>query len=240
MGDIPLTLWNLASGFGGIADPPSTLLGLVLVLIVGIGLAGTARGLGLRFALVGLLLPIVGVWLISQRRPVYVDRYFVVVLPFVVALVALGVDSVARRISRAGPHRATWVLAAVAAGLVVLSAGLTVHTAQKFTKEDWRGLAAFLKSQSADADALSLSEPEIALPLSYYFDERLLRETPSPSPRLRPNVLGGAAPAVHGDARLHPDGERGGAQPRNRSAPGMRFHQLVDKPDRARHHEGRL
>ena len=177
--DIPLTLWNLASGFGGIGDPLSTLMGQVLVLIVGIGLTGAARGLGLRFALVGLLLPIVGVWLISQRRPVYVDRYFVVVFPFVVAVVALGVDSLARRISRGGTHRAMWVLAAVAAGLVVLSAGLTVHTAQKFTKEDWRGLAAFLKSQAAEADVLSLSEPEIALPLSYYFDESLLHETPS-------------------------------------------------------------
>src|SRR3990172_2288852 len=178
-GDIPLTLWNLASGFGGIADPPSTLLGLVLVQIVGIGQAGAARGLSLRFALVGLLLPIVGVWLISQRRPVYVDRYFVVVLPFVVALVALGVDSVARRISRAGTHRATWVLAAVASGLVVLSAGLTVHGAQKFTKEDWRGLAAFRKSQAAEAAPLSLSEPEIAVPLGYYFDESFLDDTPS-------------------------------------------------------------
>jgi hypothetical protein len=70
-------------------------------------------------------------------------------------------------------------LAAVAAGLVVLSAGLTVHTAQKFTKEDWRGLAAFLKSQAAEADALSLSEPEIAVPLGYYFDGSFLDETPS-------------------------------------------------------------
>ncbi len=178
LGDIPLTLWNLASGFGGIADPPSTLLGLVLVLIVGIGLAGAARGLGLRFALVGLLLPIIGVWLISQRRPVYVDRYFVVVLPFVVALVALGVDSLARRISRGGTRKVVWVLAAVAAGLVVLSAGLTVHTAPKFSKEDWRGLSAFLKSQAADVDALSLSEPEIALPLGYYFAPEMMSEIP--------------------------------------------------------------
>ena len=177
--DIPLTLWNLTSGFGGIADLPSTLLGLLLVLILGIGLAGAARGLGLRFGLAGLLLPIVGVWLISQRRPVYVDRYFVVVLPFVVGLVALGVDSLARTIGRGRTHRATWVLAAVAAGLVVLSAGLTVHTAQKFTKEDWRGLAAFLKSQAAEADPLSLSEPEIAVPLGYYFDESFLDGTPS-------------------------------------------------------------
>jgi len=179
LGDIPLTLWNLASGFGGIGDAPSTLLGLILLVVIAIGLAGAERSLGVRLMLAGIVLPIAGVWVISQRRPVYVDRYFVVVFPFVVALVALGVDSVARRISRGGMHGAVGVLAAVAAGLVTLSAGLTVHSAQKFTKEDWRGLAVFLQSRDADAGSLSLSEPEITLPLSYYFGEGLTHNAPS-------------------------------------------------------------
>jgi uncharacterized membrane protein len=166
--DIPLTLWNLASGYAGIGDPPSTLLGLTLVIIVAFGLAGAARPLVLRFALAGILLPIIGVWVISQRRPVYVDRYFVVVLPFLVASVALGVDSLARRVSPSGAQRAAWGLAAGVACLVVVSAGLTVHTAEKFRKEDWRGLAAFLQSRGASADSLFLSEREMTLPLSYY------------------------------------------------------------------------
>jgi hypothetical protein len=178
LGDIPLTLWNLASGYGGIGDPTSTLLGLTLVIIVGFGLAGAARPVALRFALAGILLPIIGVWVISQRRPVYVDRYFVVVLPFVVALVALGVAALARRVSPSGEQRAAWGLAAGVACLVVVSAGLTVHSAEKFTKEDWRGLAAFLQSRGASIDSLFLSEPEITLPLSYYFAPEMMSETP--------------------------------------------------------------
>jgi hypothetical protein len=67
------------------------------------------------------------------------------------------------------------VLAAI---VVALSAGLTVHRAEKFDKEDWRGLAAFLQSRGANADTLSLSEPEITLPLSYYFAPEMTGETP--------------------------------------------------------------
>jgi hypothetical protein len=170
LADIPLTLWNLASGFGGIGDAPSTLLGLILVIVVGIGLAGAGRSLGIRLILAGILLPIAGVWLISQRRPVYVDRYFVVVLPFLVGLVALGTGALSRRWAA---RRAIWGAAAVGAVLVALSAGLTVHSSQKFSKEDWRGLAAFLLTQEGEAGSLSFSEPEITLPLSYYFGQAL-------------------------------------------------------------------
>jgi mannosyltransferase len=180
LADMPLTLWNLASGFGGIGDAPSTLLGLILVIVTAIGLAGAGRSLGLRLILAGILLPIAGVWVISQRRPVYIDRYFVVVLPFLVGLVALGVGALARRWEA---RRKTWGVAAAAAVLVALSAGLTVHSSQKFAKEDWRGLAAFLRSQDAEAGSLSLSEPEITLPLSYYSGQLL----PLPVPGLIPD-----------------------------------------------------
>jgi hypothetical protein len=58
--------------------------------------------------------------------------------------------------------------------LILATTGAAVHTAHKFAKEDWRGLVGFLQSWSAGPEALSLSEPEIALPLSYYFGEDLV------------------------------------------------------------------
>jgi hypothetical protein len=82
-----------------------------------------------------------------------------------------------------------WAVAALTASVIVASAGLTVHLAQKFTKEDWRGLAAFLDSQQVEAETLSLSEPEIALPLSYYFEESLLRQAPSHLPECGQSCL---------------------------------------------------
>lgn len=175
LGDIPLTMWNLASGYGGASDVPSTLLGVTLVLVAGAGLVSSSRRLSARLALVGILLPILAVWVVSQRRPVYVDRYFIVLLPVVVALAALGAAAIAHRTRAVTPIRTAMVLAAI---VVALSAGLTVHRAEKFDKEDWRGLADFLRSQGASADSLSLSEPEITLPLSYYFVPEMMSETP--------------------------------------------------------------
>jgi hypothetical protein len=149
-------------------------LGVCLILLATAGLAFSPRSMGSRVALVGILMPITAVWVISQRRPVYVDRYFVVLLPMVVALVALGAAAVAQRMRPAAPFRGALALATI---VVALSGGLTVHTAGKFNKEDWRGLVAFLHSRGVRLAELSLSEQEVALPLSYYYEEGLIDES---------------------------------------------------------------
>ncbi len=181
LADIPLTLWNLSSGYGGIADGQSTLLGLTVVAIAAAGLVGSRRGLWIKIALAGLSLPILAVWVVSQRRPVYVDRYFVVLLPFIAALVALGAGAIVERTARFPLDRRRVFRggAAAAFSLAALAAASTVHGTSKFDKEDWRGLAAFVPSQDIGPDSLSLSEPEIALPLSYYTGEPLLTHPPA-------------------------------------------------------------
>jgi 4-amino-4-deoxy-L-arabinose transferase-like glycosyltransferase len=178
--DIPLTLWNLASGYGGVSDIGSAVFGLAVIGIAAGGLAQTTRTDWLKIAFAGLALPLLAVWVISQRRPVYVDRYFVVLLPFVAALVALGAQAIAQR-TEGWPQsrrRAMRWIAGAGFSIVALAVALTVHTAAKFDKEDWRGLAGFLQSQGVSGQALSLSEPEIALPLSVYFEEDLLGKAP--------------------------------------------------------------
>ena len=177
--DIPLTIWNLAAGYGGEFDAPSALLGLGVLALVGFGLAGSARGDGRRLLLAGILLPILAVWVISQRRPVYVDRYFIILLPFVAALASLGAAALARWVAQSRPPRSLLALSAVAVALIAISAAWAVQSAPKFMKEDWRGLAAFLQTEQAPAGALSLSEPEITLPLSYYLHLDLVEDTPA-------------------------------------------------------------
>jgi hypothetical protein len=108
VGDVPLTVWNLASGYGGVFDAPSAFLGLSVFAVIGFGLAGSARGDGTRLLLVGIFLPVLAVWVISQRRPVYVDRYFVVLLPFVAALAALGASTIARWAAQSRPQECCW------------------------------------------------------------------------------------------------------------------------------------
>jgi hypothetical protein len=70
-------------------------------------------------------------------------------------------------------------LSAAAVTLIAVSAAWTVHSAPKYMKEDWRGLAAFLQTREASAEGSSLSEPEIALPLSYYFQQDLIEDGPA-------------------------------------------------------------
>jgi mannosyltransferase len=181
LSDIPLTLWNLASGYGGVLDAWTALLGFAVIGIAAAGLGSAERAPWLKIAVAGLAVPMVAVWVVSQRRPVYVDRYFVVLLPFVAALFALGAQAIAER-ARGDLHRRGRAIALTAAAgftFAALGAGWSVHTAPKFEKEDWRGLAAFLQETGASGDSLSLSEPEIALPLSHYFDPRATVKPPS-------------------------------------------------------------
>jgi hypothetical protein len=175
LSDIPLTLWNLAGGYAGVVDFPSTLLGLAILASMVLGLRAHGRA-AWSLLVGGLLAPALAIWVISQRRPVYVDRYFIVLLPFVAALVALGADAVGRWIRQGVRASMASVGMIVAACLITLTASASVHTSFKFVKEDWRGLADFLRAHAVTTRSLLLSEPEIALPLSYYFDQRLMAE----------------------------------------------------------------
>ncbi|HSB90943.1 MAG TPA: hypothetical protein VLD63_13060 [Anaerolineales bacterium] len=175
LADVPLTLWNLAGGYAGVVDLPSTLLGLSILASMVLGLRSDGRA-AWSLLVGGLLAPALAVWVISQRRPVYVDRYFIVLLPFVAAMVALGVNGLRHRIRRGSLSPVTSAGLALAACLVALAASATVHVSPKFAKEDWRGLAGFLRSHAVTVRSLRLSEPEITLPLTYYFDRDLMAE----------------------------------------------------------------
>jgi len=91
-------------------------------------------------------------------------------------LVALGAAALDRWIRQRGsPPAALIVVAAIVCG-IALAGAIPVHLAAKFDKEDWRGLAVFLQSRGVASDSLSLSESEITLPLSYYFDQERMDE----------------------------------------------------------------
>jgi uncharacterized membrane protein len=164
LSDIPLTLWNVVSGYAGVFDIASLAFGIIVIVAFGLALFFGEGALATQLAVAGLLIPVVVVWVISQRRPVYVDRYFIVLMPLVVSLVALGVSAAAKRISWS---RGRWVVVSACA-LVALVSGISVHLAWKFEKEDWRELVEFQQSQGSAAASYSVSEPEITLPLSYY------------------------------------------------------------------------
>ena len=142
---------------------------LLALALVGLVLHGS-RPFLLKLAVAGLALPVIAVWVLSQRRPVYVDRYFIVLMPFVAALVAAGASSLGAEFGRLPRALRPWAVP-VSLGLAMtigLGAAFTVHFGWKFDKEDWRSVAYQLALMGADPALIALSHVEMALPLRYY------------------------------------------------------------------------
>jgi len=102
---------------------------------------------------------------------VYLDRYFIVLLPMVLILVSSGAESVWHEIK----HRITLrervftpVVLILCVGAIGILSGLQVHIDGKYTKENWRELTQVIKQNSAEQTSILLSEPEALLPLTYY------------------------------------------------------------------------
>jgi uncharacterized membrane protein len=167
-----LTMANLLSGYAGAFSPTNLIYGLVALVLCGLacfrhGRSREAR----RVTLLGIALPIVAVWLVSQRRPIYMDRHFIVLLPYVTLLVAMGAQSIwepiARAWSRLGPRVAT---SAVLAGMVALGvwSAWQVQAGAQYVKEDWRGFVEFVEQGPSTLRQVWLSDPEAIVPLDYY------------------------------------------------------------------------
>lgn len=193
LGDVFATWWNLLSGYGGIYSTPAMMFGLATFGMLSISvLLAKNRSESLRFLIVGLVFPVIMVWLVSQRRPVFVDRYFIVFLPVVAYLFALGAAEALRRLrvlyQQTFINR--WLWMGVPLILISLGAfsGWQVHLDAKYGREDWRGLVSYLVKNGGEDAELWLSEPEASIPIQYYLrgdlssastgKEALLCETP--------------------------------------------------------------
>ncbi len=180
--DLPATFWNLLSGYGGESTLATTAFGLTVGILLLAGLSHPPHQPELRRLFVtAVLIPLLAVWLLSQRRPVYVDRYFLVLLPIVAALAGSGAAHILSWASaRSGPARwAPHLLVAVAmiSGIAAVS---QVHRNLTYAKEDWRQLSLTLAPAGSVAAPIWRSEPEILLPLSFYLGpEPALRESPA-------------------------------------------------------------
>ena len=167
------TWWNLLSGYGGVFSLPSTIFGLVSIGVVTAGvLLAKNRTESLRILLVGLVVPVIVVLVISQRRSVFVDRYFIVFLPVVVYLFALGAQELVLRFAGLNQNILSNRMLWVATPLILLSIGIwsgwQVHEDDKYSREDWRGLVAHFWEQGGAKFEVWLSEPEASIPLQYY------------------------------------------------------------------------
>jgi uncharacterized membrane protein len=181
-------LYNHSRGF----MPPGDLVWLVPIFVL--GAAGVVLGMGeiaargawpddpdnathdsgralylaawRRWALVmsWALLPVVGIYALSLRQPIFTDRYVIWIAPALMMLVALGVVVV---------RRYAWLLGrVVAAGLLLYVLGFWVYAGwqQKsgFTKYDLRDGVHYLAQQRTPGSLLILQIPHMEWAYRYY------------------------------------------------------------------------
>ena len=129
------TLFTFASAF----FPGNLLWPGVVWLLFGtfcvLGLLATRKSPALLALLLVLwLTPFAGEWLVSLRRPIFYDRTLIWASLPLLAIVAIGIDSLRRR----------WLVTAALVALLVVQ-GLSLDNYYRyFEKEDWRGAAAYL------------------------------------------------------------------------------------------------
>ncbi|MFX0146064.1 MAG: glycosyltransferase family 39 protein [Candidatus Hodarchaeota archaeon] len=170
-----ITLWNLLSGFGGATSVSTSIFGIAVTAIITFAfLSKESRSLARNLLLLGVILPLVGIWFVSQRRPVYMDRYFSVFLPFIVALVGLGSRKIwsnlqlnSQRFSKAAPT----ILILLILLIIGFIAGFQIHASHTYAKEDWRTLAVVLIDTGVSQQPLWLTDKEAMTALEYYLGD---------------------------------------------------------------------
>ncbi len=172
------TLWNFSLGYTGALTP---LVSLSLLLFAFAFLRGlwSRRGrlegdspkallfpqAGLFFAL-WLILPIAFAYLISHLLvPIYIDRFLLVALPPYLILVACGLLSIKNTIARRGLIVALTLAISLSLGRIYFD--------PIYAKEDWRGLAGYIRQKSQSNDVIFVRTLEGTLPFNYYYRGQL-------------------------------------------------------------------
>ncbi|NIS79391.1 MAG: hypothetical protein GTO14_04090 [Anaerolineales bacterium] len=174
--DILPTLWNLFSGYAGEVTLASTLFGVIgFTFVICAQIGRKTRSMATRTFFLGLIVPIFSVWLVSQRRPIYMDRYFSVFLPSCALIVAIGAAR-AWRVIQPWVDRILWGWSPVVLSLaflwIGLQSGYQVHTNHVYAKEEWRDLSGVLEVEAMPE--VWFSDPESVVALRFYLQDRFV------------------------------------------------------------------
>jgi uncharacterized membrane protein len=136
-----------------------------------------------------LFLPTAGIWLISLFRPIFDERYLILVAPAYCIFLALGLGILFQRTGKL-PGSTTQSLASGIAGglllaLLLASSGYSLlnyfYVSTYAKSPDWRAFVATLRQQSASGDLVIHNYPDPAL--QYYLQDDLpLVVLPASSP----------------------------------------------------------
>jgi len=156
-----LTLWSFGMAYDG---------RLTLWVVAGLGVWSVLLILGMRrgsvekdaklVLLLALALPPLATLLLSLRRPTYVERFFIGILPAFVALAAVGMARL--------PRPAHFVIGLTLAGLGIWGVA-RFHLDPVFAKEDWRAAARSIEARERAGDVLALRYFQHVVPFGYYY-----------------------------------------------------------------------
>ena len=178
--DIGLTYLNLLTGFAGVLTPVSFVFGLlVLSLIVGNFFLSEETYFRMALLVIGLVLPVLFIFAFSQRRAIYMDRYFIVLIPYLTALMCYGVKGWQNAVS-------SWLQEAdnpflqlmVFVGWVILGimVGLQIFHQEHYAREDWKTLSQIIEQYSPDRTSINVWSYDLVsrIALDYYSEKDLV------------------------------------------------------------------
>lgn len=133
-----------------------------------------------------VLLPVISIYAISLRQPIFTDRYVIWIAPAVMMLVALGVVVV---------RRYAWVLGNVlAAALLLYVVGFWLYAGwqqkSETTKYDLRAAVQYLSERRTPDSLLILQIPHMEWPYRYYTSDFDSRPFENSEERLSPWIGG--------------------------------------------------
>jgi hypothetical protein len=167
--DLVKTLWSFGMAYDGRANWLVVVVVLIWCVLLLLGAwHSNGRGEGRLLLVLALALPLLITFLLSMRRPTYVDRFFIGSLPAFLLLASAGLTRLLR------PVR--WALA-----LILISVSLwgivRLQTDAFFVKEAWRDAAAYVRANERAGDVLAVRYLQYAVPFRYYYHGSLNVET---------------------------------------------------------------
>ena len=164
--DLPLTFWNLITGINDF-DWLAVLTFLCFGIALGVALYSrpplTRETIKRPYLLLfgwGFIPPLL-LWVISQRRSFYADRYFSFCIPALLLLASYGTFRLVAPLQRK-------VLAAGLVGITVLGL-IVIFQSTAYQKDDWRSAAAYVTRQEQLGDAVLLRSLHIKFAFDYYY-----------------------------------------------------------------------
>ena len=177
-----LTLTNLGAGVYALRTLPALVTAAVVLVGLGGGavMALRARAVPDAYWLSLIVVAVLPVWIVSRWRPLYVDRYFMVMLPAVLLLTLRGWWA----LPRAWPRRAALAL------VIAFGVGqVTLAIAQgRSERQAWRDVAAYLAANVQPDDGLVLETALVWLPLQRYWPDARLDALPRYEPQDAPQA----------------------------------------------------